>query len=1399
MKKVLACLFFVGLSLCNFINAANPGDVVINEIAWMGTDGGGYSDEWIELYNTTNTAIDLTGWTIKNVGYVTETFTGTIPANGYYLIENDEDCITDIQSDFADATLKITDSGTDVLLIDNTSAVIDEVDCSSGWFAGTNNPDYTMERIDPCAEQGGLIASNWATNNGITYNGLDKTGGPIHGTPKADNSVLSSTCAGADTTPPTFAGVKTVSATGNSGELYIAWDSASDPSTPIIYNVYRATVSGGQNFSTPDTTISSLSFRDKGLVDGTTYYYVVRAKDSYGNEDTNTVEKFAAPFYQPDTTPPYFKGIKTINATGVSGEIYLTWDSASDSNPVTYNVYRSLTSLGQNFSSPIANVSSLNFTDSGLTDGTTYYYIVRAVDSQGNEDSNMNERYTAPRVSTGSGGGSGNLEVYFVDVGQGDGTLIVTPSGKSIVMDCNRGKGADMLPFMENHVPKITTINYMIASHYHSDHIGGLDEIINGSGGYAGRDVLDACFDHGGSYTTTQYTEYVNAVTSTTGGRKTAVLGDVIDLGDGVTFQIIASNRYVYNNGGPYGGSTDENAYSVSIKLNYKNFDLWVAGDLEAAEEAPAGPICGDVDVYQCDHHGSDTSSDTSFLDAIKPEVTMISVGDGNSYGHPKQITLDNLAARNSYVYQTELGNGGTLAPGAGEVMHATGYLRTDGCSEYLISYNNANTKTYPCDETTYSCGDFNFGLKSVWASSLNTVEVLFTDCVNKTTTENNTYYTIYETATPSNIITVNSGVLHPGYQTVSLDTSNLTPGVQYTIELNTNILDYVGHNLSATLSTGTFVAPQDILTNTDPIFFPEWSHDGTKIAYIQYDRTTGISQIWVQNRDGTGRYQVTNGDCNVFHASQISFSYNDNYIVFSALTPGNYTQLRKVPSAGGSSTPFEPPSSTNWGRWVDPHWTSSVNQISGTEMVVCSISGDLWVFDPATIETSDQSLEQLTTLTTSYTDTYAYSDKMLNPHWSPDNTKITFVRRLAGTGVVDSDIYVLNNVQNIISSKTPVTSLSDANLILISQNNYPSWSPSISVDNTQISYVTDINNKFDNVSFWTQPDNVFASANFDSLYEKSDGTQGSPGVLENNPYNEGFMKWAPAGGDQFVYVFRKDDGSYGISVINHPVKAGFVKGGILKVSDYSLSSAEIESYTNIINDLSIESPLYIPGKSNIPGHPIGEYRLIKINSNPYFPYIMGNIKIHFMNSEIRNSDVKYLKLFYYDELSNSWEMIPSSIGYDKLGGALTGRVNNAGYYAISSLKATNTYDNFSAVRVYPNPFVPGDNDINTGNYKGGVIIDKLPDNIKSINIYNISGEKISKINNGINFYSINDLNQINDVYGVNFSANSSEYGAVAIWNCKNSHNNIVSSGIYIVVIEDTSGDKCIKKLAIIK
>jgi len=178
--KMLKVIHFIFLFFPLLVSAFNPLDVVINEICWMGTKTSS-ADEWIELYNKTNQDINLDGWGLYKEGGKTliEPLTGTIKAKSYYLIERtDDSTISNIPASQEPSSwggYGLKNSGEHLQLLDQNSAIIDEINCIDGWFAGDNSTKATMERRDSLVT--GNNPKNWQTS---------KNPG---GTPKTENSL----------------------------------------------------------------------------------------------------------------------------------------------------------------------------------------------------------------------------------------------------------------------------------------------------------------------------------------------------------------------------------------------------------------------------------------------------------------------------------------------------------------------------------------------------------------------------------------------------------------------------------------------------------------------------------------------------------------------------------------------------------------------------------------------------------------------------------------------------------------------------------------------------------------------------------------------------------------------------------------------------------------------------------------------------------------------------------------------------------------------------------------------------------------------------------------------------------------------------------------------------------
>lgn len=202
----LVLLFFFCFSSFSIAQAANPLDIVINEIAWMGTATSA-NDEWLELYNNTDDPINLDGWILKT-DYETPqiNLTGIIPARGFYLLERtNDDTVPEILADKI-YTGALGNNGESLKLYDASGNVVDEVNCSAGWFAGKGKPEYkTMERINPLIS--GNETSNWQSsqNSGGTPKMINGPG--AEGNIGKEQATSKASSGPPETTTPSFSGV----------------------------------------------------------------------------------------------------------------------------------------------------------------------------------------------------------------------------------------------------------------------------------------------------------------------------------------------------------------------------------------------------------------------------------------------------------------------------------------------------------------------------------------------------------------------------------------------------------------------------------------------------------------------------------------------------------------------------------------------------------------------------------------------------------------------------------------------------------------------------------------------------------------------------------------------------------------------------------------------------------------------------------------------------------------------------------------------------------------------------------------------------------------------------------------------------------------------------------------
>lgn len=244
----------------------------------------------------------------------------------------------------------------------------------------------------------------------------------------------------------------------------------------------------------------------------------------------------------------------------------------------------------------------------------------------------------------------GKLQVFALDVGQGDGLLIVSPGGKTVLIDAGNARAGDEVA-VTLQGRNIRTLNLAVATHPHADHIGGLRRVI-------GKLKVDQLLDSGRDFESDEYDRLKRAIKSRKVEWILAKKGWSIDLDSGVRLEAFnprGNNQWITE---VREGGSIENANSVVLRLSYGNFAMIFTGDAEFETETALlkSKTFLKAQVLKIGHHGSRHATGESFLKAVNPQAAIISCGADNRYGHPSQPTLDRLRKAGVQVYRTDLG-----------------------------------------------------------------------------------------------------------------------------------------------------------------------------------------------------------------------------------------------------------------------------------------------------------------------------------------------------------------------------------------------------------------------------------------------------------------------------------------------------------------------------------------------------------------------------------------------------------------------------------------------------------------------------------------------------------------------------------------------------------------------
>jgi len=234
---------------------------------------------------------------------------------------------------------------------------------------------------------------------------------------------------------------------------------------------------------------------------------------------------------------------------------------------------------------------------------------------------------------------SGQLKAHFLDVGQGDSILIQLPNGQNMLIDAGTSEaGSSVVSYLKKQ--GINKINYLVATHPHADHIGGMAAIVQTL-------AVERVYMPRVSHTTKSFENLLETIKAKGLKINKAEAGVTIINQDGIKAGFIA----------PCGSGYDGlNNYSAVVRIQYGSTALLLTGDAESVSEQEmiASGANLKADVLKVGHHGSKSSTTQAFLSSVSPKYAVISCGADNSYGHPHQEILDRLKKAGVQTYRTD-------------------------------------------------------------------------------------------------------------------------------------------------------------------------------------------------------------------------------------------------------------------------------------------------------------------------------------------------------------------------------------------------------------------------------------------------------------------------------------------------------------------------------------------------------------------------------------------------------------------------------------------------------------------------------------------------------------------------------------------------------------------------
>ena len=262
------------------------------------------------------------------------------------------------------------------------------------------------------------------------------------------------------------------------------------------------------------------------------------------------------------------------------------------------------------------------------------------------------------------------LEVHFIDVGQGDATLVKAPGGKTMLVDGGpKTAGKDVVAYLKS--KGIKSLDYVVATHPDADHIGGLIDVLKAF-------PVNNFIDSGKAHTTDTYYEMLTLIDQKNIKYHVPTTGKKYQLDPKMVLEVLYADE----------NADDNNDASIVLKMTYNKVSFLLMGDASTEiEDALMAVNDMKATVLKAGHHGSNTSSSAKFINTVKPTTAILSYGKNNSYGHPHAAVVSQLNKVGAKTYETP--------------KHCNIIVKSDGVKHTVSTECTKKVTTTPPAKTT--------------------------------------------------------------------------------------------------------------------------------------------------------------------------------------------------------------------------------------------------------------------------------------------------------------------------------------------------------------------------------------------------------------------------------------------------------------------------------------------------------------------------------------------------------------------------------------------------------------------------------------------------------------------------------------------------------------------------